>query len=290
MSQLVADCFGSETGSGLDEPLSRGAEPATCYSGRAIGLPESFSNMSDTAMQRKSYGDDPNQFFELWRPKGTHAGVAVMIHGGFWRAKYDLAHANPFCAALAATGIAIANLEYRRVGQTGGGWPGTFNDIAAGVLAASGSLGGAPIIIGHSAGGHLALRLASEPVPMRAVVALAPVADLRLAQELNLSDGAVADFLGATQESMSRFYDEACPSRRGSSVRRILVHGTEDEVVPIAISRAFVAARSHDPVPPTLVEIPKATHMDLIDPENAAGAEVIDIVRRLTVPGSRSSQ
>jgi acetyl esterase/lipase len=81
-------------------------------------------------------------------------------------------------------GVITANLEYRRVGQPGGGWPGTFEDVAAGIKAASEHVGGAAVVVGHSAGGHLALRLASESVPLKAVVALAPVANLRLAYEL----------------------------------------------------------------------------------------------------------
>ncbi len=243
--------------------------------------------MPNAAIQRVSYGDDPSQFFELWRPEGTPAGVAVVIHGGFWRAKYDLSHVNPLCASLAAKGIATANLEYRRIGQTGAGWPGTFHDVVAGIRAASERLGGAPVVIGHSAGGHLALRLASEPVPLRAVVALAPAANLRLAYKLNLSNGAVAEFLGATPESSPERYDQACPSLRSSSVRRVVVHGVDDEVVPIAISRAFLEARSRDPVPPTLIEIAGTKHMDLIDPESSAGAKVIEIVLRLVESNSR---
>ena len=238
--------------------------------------------MPDAAIERVNYGGDPNQFFDLWRPEGTSIGFAVMIHGGFWRAKYDLSHADPFCAALAANGIATANLEYRRVGQIGGGWPGTFDDVVIGVTAASELLGGTPVVIGHSAGGHLALRLASEPVTIRAVVALAPVADLRLAYQLNLSNGAVAEFIGGTPESSPERYDDACPSKHASAVRRVLVHGNEDEVVPIEISRAFIEARKCDSEPPSLIEIPKAQHMQLIDPESPAGARVLDVILRLT--------
>ena len=233
--------------------------------------------MTAARLERVSYGGDPNQFFEVW-PSETTTGVAVFIHGGFWRAKYDLKHANPFCAALAANGVTTANLEYRRVGQVGGGWPGSFEDVVAGVRAASAHLGALPVIVGHSAGGHLALRLACEPDPLRAVIGLSPVADLRLAYELNLSNGAVAEFMGGPPQSPTGRYDEACPSKCVSSIRRILVHAGEDEDVPIAISRRFVEARSHDAVPPTLIEIPNATHMELIDPESAAGARVIQTV------------
>jgi acetyl esterase/lipase len=237
--------------------------------------------MSDASISRVQYGADPNQFFELLRPSDSSIGSAVMIHGGFWRAKYDLDHVRPFCAALAARGVTTANLEYRRVGQPGGGWPGSFEDVLAGVRAASEVFGKPAVVIGHSAGGHLALRLSSEPVSLRAIIALAPVANLRLAYELNLSNGAVAEFLGATPASAPEVYDEACPSKLSSPVPRILVHDIEDEDVPLAISRSFVAAHRGDPVPPRLIEIPQATHMDLIEPESAAGVEVIDIVVRL---------
>src|SRR5271169_1147978 len=225
---------------------------------------------------RIAYGRDESQFIELWRPSSKISGAAIFIHGGFWRAAYDFSHANPFCAALAARGFATANLEYRRVGQPGGGWPGTFEDVIAGVKAAAGHLGQAPVVIGHSAGGHLALRLTAEAVPMRAVIALAPIANLRLAYELNLSNGAVAEFLGGTPEVMPSRYDEACAGSLAVSARRFIVHGTKDEDVPIDIARAFMLARQNDPEPPSLLEIPDAGHMDLIDPNSPAGSTVID--------------
>ena len=241
--------------------------------------------MAGASISRVNYGADPNQFFEIWRGKGSSIGFAVVIHGGFWRAKYDLAHVRPFCAALAAKGVDVANVEYRRVGQTGGGWPGSFEDVLAGVRAASEVVGTPPVVIGHSAGGHLALRLSGEPIALRAIVALAPVADLRLAYELNLSNGAVAEFLGVTPDSDPKRYDEACPSRLLSAVPRVLVHDIEDEDVPIGMSRAYVEAHRSDPMPPTLIEIAHATHMDLIDPEFPAGAQVIDVVLRMIVTG-----
>ena len=236
--------------------------------------------MPDVSIQRVRYGSDPNQFFDFWEPDRTCIGTAVMIHGGFWRAKYGLGHANPICAALAAKGVATASLEYRRVGQVGGGWPGTFEDVIKGVSAASETLGSPPVVIGHSAGGHLGLLLASGTVPLRAVIALAPIADLRLAYQLNLSNGAVVEFLGGTPEVLPERYDEACPSTHDSSVPRVVVHDTGDEDVPIKISRAFIEGRRNDAEPPLLIEIRNAKHMDLIDPESKAGAQVIEIVLR----------
>lgn len=249
-----------------------------CYSVNTSVDQEFSSDMGDAPSERVSYGNDSNQFFELWHPGGTPIGAAVMIHGGFWRAQYDLAHVNPLCSALSAKGVATANLEYRRTGQAGGGWPGSFEDVVSGVGAASDKLGSAPVVIGHSAGGHLALRLSSEPIALRAVIALAPVANLRLAYELNLSNGAVVELMGATPPEAPKRYDEACPSERDSALPRVLVHDLDDEDVPISISRAFVERHRHDPLPPTLIEIPNAAHMDLVDPNTSAGQRVIEIV------------
>jgi acetyl esterase/lipase len=231
--------------------------------------------------ERIHYGEDASQFFEVWHPEQAADGFAVFIHGGFWRAKYDFSHASPFCAALAAMGVVTANLEYRRVGQRGGGWPGSFEDVVAGFKAASKYLGATPVVVGHSAGGHLALRLVAEPISAKAVIALAPVADLRLAYQMNLSNGAVVGFLGGTPEAMPRRYRDACASSYASSTQRVLVHGTKDEDVPIEISRAFLRARQNDPEPPSLLEIPNATHMDLIDPKSSAGLKTINLIARL---------
>src|SRR5438045_4309672 len=150
------------------------------------------------ADERIRYGGEPSQFFDLFLPKnGVVRGAAMMIHGGFWRAQYDLLHTSDMCRALAGEGIAVASLEYRRVGEPGGGWRGSYDDVLSGFDRAGRELGGSVIVLGHSAGGHLALRMAVDRDP-KGVVALAPVADLKLAYELNLSSGAVAEFVGGT--------------------------------------------------------------------------------------------
>jgi len=232
------------------------------------------------ADRRVAYGADPDQFFDVFEVQGSRRGAAVMVHGGFWRARYDLAHASHLCAAVARQGIATASLEYRRVGN-GGGWPATLEDVIAGTRAAAAHLGSVPVVLGHSAGGHLALRVASEPLEIRGVVALAPVADLRFCYDLHLSHDAVAEFLGATPAERPDLYDAACPSRHASSAVRILLHGADDIVVPIALSRAYLGARSGDAARPQLVELPGAGHFDLIDPESPAWPVVLENVLRL---------
>src|ERR1022692_618498 len=128
---------------------------------------------------RLAYGSDENQFVDLRLPqgKGPHA-LAINIHGGFWRAKYDLGHAGHLCAALTAKGIATANVEYRRVGNAGGGWPGTFADVRAAYqfLVQNGRKefdARRVVVMGHSAGGQLALCLAAHEAGVKAVVSLA---------------------------------------------------------------------------------------------------------------------
>ena len=105
----------------------------------------------------RQYGPDPAQFGELWLPGVGSAATVVIVHGGFWRARYDLSLGRPLAADLVARGYAVWNLEYRRVGAAGG-WPATFEDIAAGIdLLAELPVGATRVaVIGHSAGGHLA--------------------------------------------------------------------------------------------------------------------------------------
>lgn len=243
------------------------------------------------ADERVAYGNDPNQFFDVWRSRRTSTlGAAVMIHGGFWRARYDLLHVSHMCEALAQTGIATVSLEYRRVGNAGGGWPGTFEDVVAGFKAAVKFLGALKtIVLGHSAGGHLALRIASEPLPIHGVVALAPVADLREAYKLHLGNDAVVKFLGGTPEKIPAIYDEACPSKHASNGWLVLFHGTADDTVPFNLSRRFVEARSRDVGRRTLFLLPGADHFALIDPESTAWPfvkEKVDELLRLRYGGA----
>src|SRR6476469_9369451 len=168
---------------------------------------------------REFYGSRPQQFGDLRVPAGHGPfPVVVMIHGGYWRAAYDLEHTGPLCAALKARGVATWSLEYRRVGNRGGGWPGTFDDIAAGFDHLAALRGRFPldlariVAMGHSAGGHLALWLgAQKPRGLRGVVSLAGLSDLRRAWELRLSNGAVSELLGGPPEKVPDRYHAASP-------------------------------------------------------------------------------
>src|SRR5579871_4403402 len=204
---------------------------------------------------RLAYGPDPNQFLDLRQPatdrksKRGHPGV-INIHGGFWRAKYNLDHAGHLCAALAAKGFATFNLEYRRVGNEGGAWPGTFADIRAAyqfVLqnAQRHDLDAERLVImGHSAGGQLALCLAAHEASVSRVVSLAGVVDLQRAYQLHLSNDAVVEFLRGTPGEVPDHYREADPMQLSfPRARQWLIHGQADDTVPPALSSDYVAAK-----------------------------------------------
>jgi acetyl esterase/lipase len=237
-----------------------------------------------------AYGSGEFQFGELYMPegKGPHP-VAIVIHGGYWRARYDLRHIGHFCVALAKAGMAAWSLEYRRIGNAGGGFPGTFDDVRAGAehvekIAAGHSLDMRRVIAtGHSAGGQLVLWLAKQNVvPLRGVVPLAPVADLRRAWELKLSDTVVADFLGGSPSEVAERYRAASPIEMVPlRVRQRLIHGERDDVVPIAISRGYVAAARRSGDDCTLAEPAGAGHFELIDPRTAAWGQVRDTMEKL---------
>jgi len=226
---------------------------------------------------RLAYGGDENQFVELRLPngKGPHA-LAIAIHGGYWRAKYDLKYMGHLCAALTAKGIATANLEYRRVGNAGGGWPGTFADIRAGYQFLIQNEhkydfdARRIVAIGHSAGSQLALCLAAHETGVKALVSLAGVVDLQRAYALHLSNDAVVEFLGGTPAEVADHYREADPMKLAIGARQWLVHGAEDDVVPPAFSRDYVSTKKKTKEDARLVEIAGAGHFEVVDPRSGA--------------------
>jgi acetyl esterase/lipase len=230
---------------------------------------------------RISYGAANQQFGDLRLPKGygSHP-VVINIHGGFWRNKYDLTHAGHLCAALTAKGLATWNLEYRRVGDEGGGWPGTFRDIVdgyrfVGQIAEKFKLDKNRILImGHSAGGHLALCLAGHEPSIARAISLAGVIDLQRAWDLHLSSNAVADFLGGPPQQVAEHYQEADPMRLDLRAEQWVVQGAVDDVVPPDFSRTYYEQKKKRGENVHLVEIEKAGHFEMIDPRSEAWAKV----------------
>jgi len=221
---------------------------------------------------RLAWGRGVSQFGDIRLPKrnGPHP-VVIYIHGGFWRVAYDLTHAGHICAALTQAGYATWNLEYRRIGEPGGGWPGTMEDVLAGAqyvatLAAKFKLDLDRVVAaGHSAGGQLALWLAAQTgaPALRGVTSLAGVCDLRRAWELKLSDTVVEQLMGGTPKQVLKRYDLASPIELlPMKVPQRLVHGTADGNVPFEMSERF-ARKSKNA---KLIKLDGAGHFELIDP------------------------
>jgi acetyl esterase/lipase len=244
---------------------------------------------------RISYGSDPNQFFDLRSPKDKSTGpspLVINIHGGYWRARYNLDHAGHLCAALTAKGFVTANLEYRRVGNEGGAWPATFTDVRAAYNflvqnARQHNIDRDKIVVmGHSAGGQLALCLAAHEPGVTRVVSLAGVVDLQRAYQLHLSNDAVVEFLGGTPVSVPDHYREADPMRISiRKARQWLIHGSADDTVPPEFSRDYVATKRKRTGPQKedahLLAIDGAGHFDLIDPRSSAWKQVERTVLQL---------
>jgi acetyl esterase/lipase len=220
---------------------------------------------------RIAYGKDPLQFGDLRLPagKGPHVTV-IFVHGGFWRAAYNLDHAGRACAALAKAGVATWSIEYRRIGNPGGGWPGTLDDVLNGAehivrIAPRYNLDLHRLLgAGHSAGGQLILWLAAQrAIDLRGVIPLAAVTDLRRAWAMQLGGGVVGEFLGGPPDRVPQHYDAASPMQLlPISVPQRLIHGTADNVVPFEFSERF-AKKSQNA---KLIPLKGAGHFELIDP------------------------
>jgi acetyl esterase/lipase len=252
---------------------------------------------------RIAYGaDDPNQFGELRLPEGAGPWpLAICLHGGFWRARYDLVHLGHLCAALTAAGIATWNVEYRRVGHESGGWPETFLDVGRGAdyvreLALVYPLDLARVVtVGHSAGGHLALWLAgrmrvptgseiasADPIALHGAVSLAGVMDLARAYALGLSADATGDFLGGSPEEVPDRYAAASPAALlPLGIAQLLVHGTVDDSAPFELSEKYVEAARAAGDEATLLALPGAGHFEVIDPLSAEWPVILAAIREM---------
>jgi len=213
---------------------------------------------------RHRYGPDASQFGDLY--EGGDRGIAVLIHGGFWRDRYDLTLMEPLAADLVERGWTAWNIEYRRLGS-GGGVPETLDDVGAAIdhLAELGLDLARVVAIGHSAGGHLAAWAAAREdprVPLTAYVSQAGVLDTKRAFELRLSDGVAEHFLAAS------------PIERPARIPGLLVHGSRDDTVPVELSEAFAVASGAE------LAVFDEDHFGHLDPSNPMWEAVIQWLAR----------
>jgi pimeloyl-ACP methyl ester carboxylesterase len=231
-----------------------------------------------------AYGHEPRQFGEL-RAHGSPGGLqplVITLHGGFWRNQFNLAYMGHLCEALKRMGFATWNLEYRSLGDAGGGWPGTFDDVVAGAAFLKNIAGpykldlARTIALGHSAGGQLALYLAARlklrGLKLRGVIGIGAVADLKRAQETQLGNR-VVDLLHAPPAADPM---QALPLHTPQR----LFCGKEDDIVPIEISRRYVEAAHNKGDDARLIELPGG-HFEPVDPRTAQWASIAQEVASL---------
>lgn len=261
---------------------------AVCLSAQAQNV--SFADIQKLpkppADHRIAYGDDPLQFGELRLPKtiGKHP-VVVVVHGGCWFAEYDLHHLAAFSDALTKLGVATWTIEYRRIGDKGGAWPGTFQDVAKGTDYLREVAKKHPldlrrvVVIGHSAGGQLALWLAARknlpktsvlyaanPLPLVGVISLAGISDLKKYRPN--CDDSVNKLLGGSPEQFADRYQQTSPIELlPLKVPVRLIHGKQDRIVPIELGQEFAAAAKRKGDDVTLTILEAAGHFDLISPQ-----------------------
>jgi acetyl esterase/lipase len=239
---------------------------------------------SGVNLSTHSYGAGAQCVADLRLPAGAPRACVVLLHGGYWRQRYGRDLMDPLAEALAGSGMASWNLEYRRVGS-GGGVPQTLDDVAAAVdfvaqLLDQRGCGDVPLVLlGHSAGGHLALcaagrhnRRGTPAAALAAVISLGGVCDLEEAARAGLSSGAAVDFVGGGPDRLPLLYAEASPPRLlPFGIPYLLVHGLADESVPWQLSahlheRAQSAGDSGD-----LELLEGVGHFEPIDPSTEPG-------------------
>jgi acetyl esterase/lipase len=257
-------------------------------------------------MRTIKYGPSDYQEGDLYVPDGSRPPVICLLHGGFWRMPYGRDEFNPVARDLAARGFAVWNLEYRRLGAAGGGWPETLQDVAAGidhlamVVAEGTELDLDRVtVVGHSAGGHLALWSAARTenrgtlrVPTRvrpaAAAGLAAVVDLARAHALSVGNSAVAELLEGSPDQQPIRYATASPiALLPLGVKQLIIHGAADETLPIEVARDYaqVARAAGDSI--QFSELPAAGHMNYLDPGSEAHTTLCRWLGQPTSTGHR---
>lgn len=221
------------------------------------------------------FGALATDVYDVWDPDSDRPrGLTIaLVHGGGWRAADDRSHLAPLAVALTRDGFHVANLEYARIGMPGGGWPGTGATMIAALEAVHGDneLPNRVVAVGHSAGGQLVLWAASggRATWLHGAIALAPIADLRQADRLGLSQGAPRELLGVAPEEDPRRWAEADPAGQRVDVPTVLLTGHDDAAIPAAVARAWLSNRTPEEVVRSH-ELMRTGHIDLIDPQHPA--------------------
>ena len=239
-----------------------------------------------------SYGEDRLQFAELRLPPGQGPfPVMLLIHGGCWLAEYDIAHIRKLAAAFTAEGIATWTIEYRRVGDNGGGWPGTFDDVAAATDHLVSMAGKFEldldrfITAGHSAGGHLAIWLANRPsqwpakLKPGAVLALAPAADLAWLHQQQVCGNVVDKLMGGSPARYpQRYHLGSGTARLPLEVPQTIIIGKHDSSWT-PVGHRYIEAALQKGNTPQVITADESGHFEMIDPDSSTWPLVLQAAK-----------
>ncbi|MEM6701587.1 MAG: alpha/beta fold hydrolase [Acidobacteriota bacterium] len=232
-----------------------------------------------SADERLEYGSSPLQFALGWRPlDGKPRALVVFVHGGCWLSDYDLEHGRAVTAALADAGYETWAIEYRRSGDEGGGWPGSLEDVVTAVQALHDQRESRPLLlVGHSAGGHLALLAAQRmPSSVTAIVGLAAITDvIDYARGTNGCQQATPRFFGGLPDEAAEEYREATVTADGLEERATLLHGHADAIVPV--SQANVGDLETK-------RLERVGHFDWVHPRSHAFSVLLEVLEERIAP------
>jgi acetyl esterase/lipase len=242
----------------------------------------------------KRYGPLASLEGDLYLPDIIHPPVLCLLHGGFWRIPYGREQMTPIANDLAYRGFAVWNMEYRRLGTPANIWPGIVSDVTMGIeYLSSFIMNGIDInpknvtVIGHSAGGHLALlsaasirknnRIESNQIQIKSVVGQAPLVDLIRAFDLGVGGNSIAELLGGIPMDYPERYQESSPmALLPLGVPQLLLHGTADNEVPIEMTRAYAKAAGLSGDLVEFVELAGIGHMEYLDPQSKSHSALCD--------------
>ena len=239
----------------------------------------SFTDVMQSAYREPDsithYGPSPLQQAFYWASVQPRRATVIFVHGGCWLNSFDVQHAKPLATALSAQGYDTWAIEYRRTGDSGGGWPGSRDDVIQAVDHLLPHVITSPVILmGHSAGGHLALLAASHHhQAVSAVIGLAAITNVsRYAAGDNSCQQATTQFMGGTPEALPTDYQQADVNRNTPHQRTVLLHGESDLLVPVAQAELSPAQR---------VLLPDVGHFDWIHPDSLAFQTLLSALKKV---------
>ena len=266
-------------------------ESSAIYPKKISQVPYSALGVLPTseADEQFGYGDDPLQTIYTWHGRSSTNGMyadkaLIFIHGGCWLNAYGYEHAKGMYHALAELGMGVYVTEYRRVGDEGGGWPGSLDDVTQAISTALKRIENEGrytniYIAGHSAGGHLALlaaqRLSSSSLNLsraniKRIIGLAAITDIQsYAMGHNSCQSATAKFMNGTPEDVPTAYQRATPRPTHGSLPITLLQGDADSIVP---ARHAVLSGTNQKI------IKNGGHFDWLHPESTSFDALLEVI------------